>query len=433
MTQPPSSRMGSWTTSKLTEPELPDGLESFNGSDQCATPFRSHAWRRAAPPEGATATPEATDLHVVSLRKPRDSVRACPARSCWTWKERVLGDGHDFFIPRPRTARRLSSVIRSTSSPEVPVEEAAVLGNCKRFDVYLALGAPAAPESVCRHVADVAAQQMACFSLQQGSWLEGMKTWLFQATSGFDFPELVSSHSRLGTVAGSKGVQSDAKALRKVLEVRSGPQAVASYCAAVAAGLEGRPKDAFNPCSARDAHIMLQLKRTLEAVTSTDDAFGGPPCGKRLGLVFRIALEVGKGVRNPQRLPQLDQLQAYGEGRLARAPRAAAAAAAEAAERTILEPAVAKCAGKLRGFRHAGRVRALRAQAAKLFQQLELGSTTAVELQTARRRLNRLLHAPSLALKDGAEIDQEAVLADVQSLVSTTLQTSTSSPTEDKR
>ena len=29
-----------------------------------------------------------------------------------------------------------------------------------------------------------------------------------------------------------------------------------------------RDKEAFNPCSARDAHIMLQLKRTLEAFDS---------------------------------------------------------------------------------------------------------------------------------------------------------------------
>ena len=37
------------------------------------------------------------------------------------------------------------------------------------------------------------------------------------------------------------------------------------------------------------------------------------------------------------------------------------------------------------------------------------------------RPRNRLLHAPSLALKDGAEVDREAVLAEVQGLVSSAM------------
>eukprot|EP00439_Symbiodinium_sp_Y106_P029901 s1261_g3.t1 len=119
---------------------------------------------------------------------------------------------------------------------------------------------------------------------------------------------------------------------------------------------------------------MLQLKRTLEAATTPDEAHGRAPCGKRLGLVFRIALEVGKAVRNPERLPQLEHLQAYGEGRLAKAPRRSAADAAEAAERSILRPAVAKCASKLRGFRNAGRA------AGKT--PAELGETNGLKAET---------------------------------------------------
>ncbi|CAE7775294.1 uidB, partial [Symbiodinium sp. CCMP2456] len=379
--------------------------------------FQSHAWlqtARAVSPSQPDR--QESDLHVISLRKPRDAVRACPVRSCWTWKEKVLGDGHDFFIPRPRTTRRLASVFRSM--PGADIEEAVVLGNCKRFDVYLALEKPKHTDLVCQRVADMTAQQMASYRQQQGGWLEGAKTWLLQASNGFDVPDLVSPPEHLGDRAETEGIRRDALALQKAFEVRSGCCGVTAYCAAVAAGLEGRPKEAFNPCSARDAHIMLQLKRTLEAATTPED--GRAPCGKRLGLIFRIALEVGKAVRNPERLPQLEQLQAYGEGRLSKAPRRSAAAAAEVAERSILRPAVAKCASKLQGFRNAGRVTALRSKAEELFQQLQLGACTAKELQQARRRLNRLLHVPTLALKGGDEVDQEAILADVRTLVSTT-------------
>ncbi|CAE7902035.1 uidB, partial [Symbiodinium microadriaticum] len=283
-----------------------------------------------------------------------------------------------------------------------------------------ALEQPKHPDLVCQRVADMAAQQMASYRQRQGGWLEGAKTWLLQASNGFDVPELVCSPEHLGDPAETEGIRRDALALQKALEVRSGCEGVTAYCAAVAAGLEGRPKEAFNPCSARDAHIMLQLKRTLEAATTPDDADGRAPCGKRLGLIFRIALEVGKAVRNPERLPQLEQLQAYGEGRLSKAPRRSAAAAAEVAERSILQPAVAKCASKLQGFRNAGRVTALRSKAEQLFQQLQLGPCTEKELQQARRRLNRLLHTPTVALKGGEDVDQEAILADVRTLVSTT-------------
>ncbi|OLQ05784.1 hypothetical protein AK812_SmicGene10968 [Symbiodinium microadriaticum] len=82
--------------------------------------FQSHAWpstARAVSPSQPDL--EESDLHVISLRKPRDAVRACPVRSYWTWKEKVLGDGHDFFIPRPRTTRRLASVFRSMPGADV--------------------------------------------------------------------------------------------------------------------------------------------------------------------------------------------------------------------------------------------------------------------------------------------------------------------------
>jgi hypothetical protein len=45
------------------------------------------------------------------------------SRRCWAWKERLLGDGHDFFIPRPKTTRRLCGWLVSTASKEVPLEE----------------------------------------------------------------------------------------------------------------------------------------------------------------------------------------------------------------------------------------------------------------------------------------------------------------------
>ena len=60
------------------------------------------------------------DLMVATLRKPRDHVWACAERRCWQWKEWLLGDGHDFFVPRPRATRSLAQWLQQ----ELGVEEA---------------------------------------------------------------------------------------------------------------------------------------------------------------------------------------------------------------------------------------------------------------------------------------------------------------------
>lgn len=329
--------------------------------------FPSHGW---------LGTEEArNELHVVTLRKPKDDVWACATRRCWAWKERLLGDGHDFFIPRPKTMRRLCGWLVSTASKAVPLEEVAILGNCKRFDIYVALAQPVEATEVGRHVAEAICQQMA-WHHEMAGWSPAL--WLRRAAAGFDMPESVAVEP---LAMADAQVKQESWQLQRSLELRSG-DAVSTYACSVAMALEGRTRSAFNPCSAREAHIMLQLKRSLEAATGGDDA----PCGRRLLCIWRMALEAGKALR------------------AAAEPLARGPAQYTEAER-LLATQLVKCKEKLRGFRQGGAVAQLRASAMELLESEEWEDPS-----RARRRVQRLLHEPSVALKAGMEVNETKIL-----------------------
>jgi hypothetical protein len=109
--------------------------------------------------------------------------------------------------------------------------------------------------------------------------------------------------------------------------VVTGPERAARYLCTVAAGIAsphdtaissssssnnhvatataatGTGTATFRPHSSRDAHIMLQLKRTLDV---TD--------GPMLSALIRSALEAGKNCRNDQVVPAIRPLRKYSTG-----------------------------------------------------------------------------------------------------------------------
>eukprot|EP00667_Euglena_gracilis_P017071 EG_transcript_17936 len=202
----------------------------------------------------------------------------------------------------------------------------------------------------------------------------------------------------------------------------TGAEAVIEHCCAVAAGLTGADGRPYNPFSARDAHVMLQLKRTLEAVASPpvsgpalfvglDSAAAQPaPCGPQLGLVLRAALAAGKAARDPSRVPAIAALRGYGgEGRysvpISAAPARVRAAAEEAAWSEAVRPAVEGCAAQLAALRHSQRVAALRQSAEQLANAMVPNATDAAGAEV-RRAVNRVLHPPTLALRQGLPVDE---------------------------
>ena len=54
-------------------------------------------------------------------------------RRIWDFKDDVLGDGRDYFVPRPKTLQALNQILRQ----QLQAKECVVLSNCARFDIFL--------------------------------------------------------------------------------------------------------------------------------------------------------------------------------------------------------------------------------------------------------------------------------------------------------
>ena len=61
----------------------------------------------------------------------------------WKWKDAILGDGRDFFIPRPRTLQALQQYLLRNDMEEkdgnnfFEIQECMIVSNCARFEILL--------------------------------------------------------------------------------------------------------------------------------------------------------------------------------------------------------------------------------------------------------------------------------------------------------
>ncbi|KAK3264653.1 hypothetical protein CYMTET_26621 [Cymbomonas tetramitiformis] len=363
------------------------------------------------------ADAELQALYLISLRRPGPEAVGAAYR-CWKWKEAVLGNGHDFFVPRPRTTRKLAAALVASSSSEVPILEALVLGNCERLDVYLCCATALPAEDVLDHIAAQLAWQIDRWSRGDGSQ---------QTVSRFLTTAPLSWHDREGLVAWpsssqcAKSSSTFVRELSRVLVLTAGPADVARYCCTVAMGLEGRPKHTYNPSSSRDAHIMLQLRRTLHAASAPATGAPGsasalnPPCGTQLGLILRSGLQAGKAARNPADLPQMRKLRgsSKGSGRYAQpVPMETALAAVQEAIDLVLEPVLKEYMGKLQALDNSNQIRRLRQRVEEVADELlqrapQLDSSTT---RSVNKEAQRLLHEPTILLRNGVSVNESAVV-----------------------
>lgn len=77
-------------------------------------------------------------IYLVSIPPLSDEAPSI-VRELWEWKNTVLGDGRDYFVPRPRALKALSNLLLETEFGEFKVTECAILSNCARMDVLLSL------------------------------------------------------------------------------------------------------------------------------------------------------------------------------------------------------------------------------------------------------------------------------------------------------
>jgi len=507
---------------------------NFNRIKSSCTSLNAHSTSSAtinaplAPITTITTTgKERTSLHLISL-PPKDDTFALPGeslvRECWRWKDSALGDGRDYFIPRPRALKAFHSlfvgmeitvlfgrngnsnhgsldesdlevVLKLPSSEEgqspvevrlplphllssasilnvddMPqsskeysfsetfvVEECAALSNCARLDVILVLksiqqwqetekkcdedSSPALPTT--KELADIATRHAVAYHLQQQisskkrsdkspSLLKrtGLASWL-------DLPGAIDKDATLPTNQQGSLTEEQCMEMYQLgqrLTSIEGAHPISTHLSLIAGGLAPRPNRPdreviFRPYSSRDAHILLQLKRTVEVVSTWnpkdeyDTAMPGQ--GKktatakiknvngshgrgRIKTLLDGALSAGKAARNEKVVPEIKKLKEYGSD--GTPPVALANVVAEAAIEQAVQPTVAACVAKLVAMEAdtSQRISQLRRRVNDIVVSLEenlvtfnVGDGSPQHKIQIQRMANKLLHAPTMQLREG--------------------------------
>jgi hypothetical protein len=268
-----------------------------------------------------------------------------PVRELWKWKDSVLGDGRDFFVPKPRTLVALQNYILdhcpSLSGQEE--SECVILSNCARFEIIVVcqtdnnqqLSVPSIATG--NHTNDPSFQvklveeisrcllvQMNYYSVKQQERSGWQDIFLFAAanpTMAVDRPQDILTMNAPGVSYYDRDNQIDSSLLLPYWDVWVGAESILPHLCRIAAGMAPRPRRPdravlFRPFSSRDAHILLQLKRTRDScitkqnhvLEKKDGAHSGRQ-RRRLAVLLEYALRAGKAARNPKIVPELESLR----------------------------------------------------------------------------------------------------------------------------
>ena len=384
-----------------------------------------------------------TRLYVVSLpRPPTGPDGGTPASRVWRWKEAALGHGQDYFTWPKAPHRALGDALCARAPARdggdgadgcgggLRVVEAAALGTCARLDFYIA-AETVAPETDAARLASLAVA---------GLLLDVTRRW---RAAGAPQYSASAGLAGLAALTGGDGggaaklirecertlpaspPDDDLERVRACVEVLEGPEACATHVARVACSLASRgarrragergggsargSPEHFDPFNARDAHVMHQLRKALEAATTPPPT---PPREKprRVRALLETALAVGAAARDARRTPAIRTLR----GNPSRRERAAAAAAVE---ETLIAPAAAELAATLSPARAEAERRVVRmrrqAEAAAESAAARICADDAKAREAARAAARAALHAPTIAIRDGELVDESAVVLSV--------------------
>lgn len=307
----------------------------------------------------------------------------------WRWKDSVLGDGRDFFVPKPKTLTALNRLLLERCSF---VQECAVLSNCARFEILVWSADPKTdPLTIQHQVAHVLAAQLEAHQKQPMT----IQRILAKQFSGIDTPDSIDTKAAPCT--------NDAilKDITSYWNCISGVESVCHYLCLVAAGMAIRPNrpelkvPVFRPFSSRDAHILLQLKRS-----PTEG-------GNHVRLLWDAARSAGKAARDTNRVPELASLRPYGTSDHKKysidPPIALQEAVTQAAMQRAIEPTVRDCIERWNAMHMSSRIITLR-------QRIERMAQTDEE----RKWLRKEIHQPSMDLRQGIDIDVESLVQELE-------------------
>jgi hypothetical protein len=236
----------------------------------------------------------------------------------WRWKDSVLGDGRDFFVPKPNTLRALQSyLLHPEENCCFEISECVVLSNCARLEILLVVNDDKTQSD--QQLTEIVVSEISSSLVHQvQSHLKMKNDFITSAFAALDWPGLIHPTAR-PTGADVLLLKEEIQEVRNHWTVWSGPKEIVHHLCLVAAGLAARPRRphrdvVFQPFSSRDAHILLQLKRTVDIVSSDTSAKNLTRSSSYLLILLKFALQAGKAARNPQQLPALMELRnQYGE------------------------------------------------------------------------------------------------------------------------
>jgi hypothetical protein len=240
---------------------------------------------------------------------------AKPVRELWKWKDQILGDGRDFFVPKPKTLTALQDyILRECPSFATKMRECVIVSNCARFEVIVyCSGDELDTEQLTNEISLCLTSQMDSYATKlrqkSGGW-EKILTAVSLSNSA-DRPDDVLTTQSPFLVTSSMS----ASIPLSFWQLLVGSEQILPHLCRVAMGMAPRPRRPerpvlFRPFSSRDAHILLQLKRTREIavenlrhvqkVTNDDQR-----SSKVLPLLLEYALRAGKAARNPAIVPEI--------------------------------------------------------------------------------------------------------------------------------
>ena len=333
------------------------------------------AKRGAKPDNGATAR-----LHLLSLQyTPPDNPNTFSetVASVWRWKDTVLGNGQDYFVPKPKTLQALQSCFTG-------FDEVVIISNCARLELLI--------------VCDEDPKEMISRELLHQVQYHQEHPHRIPLSLGWDMPSCIDAPCNGSEYRNTVSANQVQELMRHWTHFQDS-HIIARHLCMIAASMAVRPRRPgrpvpFQPFSSRDAHVLLQLKRTLDICK-----------GKQTRIMLKGALEAGKAVRNEKIVPELTLLRQYGTGDSkysVQPPTHVVDSVTQAAIDKGLEPAL-----------HATMTRLalsldeqLSQRIASLRQQADALGTDATERGWIRKRL----HEPTMLLRRGESIHVESFL-----------------------
>ena len=455
-------------------------------------------------------------IHLISLPPLEDSSSPLSSSSStkiikdlWKWKDVVLGDGRDYFIPRPRALKALSNILigssfeQSLSSPNMDnsengnsngnarlittIEECAILSNCARMDVLLYVTTDVITtadtdvsadmfhskkheienlmlEASKTLVSNCLVNQLNLYQSKRqngkgggsgtgtGSGTSAMNI-LWEGLSSFlDLPGMVITDAETNqsnecdknditsttpSITNSNTSETS-QTLTTLLESKSQLNDILLHFCLVASGLAkrnsrpGRPVT-FRPFSSRDAHIMLQLKRTVEVLVSMDKEQSKKQNQiqqkeeerqqrySHVKLVLDCALNAGKAARDINTVPILAQLKNYDcEGKYSTsAPAQLAAEAIEDVKRLAIQPAIDRCMEKLMSQKYTERIVLFRQQVDERMMMISQKNAVASASKGQTSVIvKKMVHDTIVELRSGNDVDTREILLQIEAELS---------------